>query len=130
MQIDRVVELGDELNHLLVNQYVQHYCSVDPGFGSSRIASVLTEFVKEQDKIPVLYAEKFEHANADKMAKLCLDLHTRYQNTWFFVDGANRGFIAQHKVLFGEATEWEPDDIDAELIRVFPVNFVTEHKAM
>lgn len=129
MQIDRVVELGDELNHLLVNQYIQHYC-VDPGFGSSRIASVLTEFVKEQDKIRVLYAEKFEYANADKMAKLCLDLHTRYQNTRFFVDGANRGFIAQHKVLFGEATEWEPDDIDAELIRVLPVNFVTELKAM
>ena len=107
LQIDRV-ELGDELNHLPVNQYVQHYCGEDPGFGSSSTAIVLTEFVKEQDKIRVLYAEKFEHANPDKMAKLCFDLHTRYQNTWFFVDVANRGFITQHKVLFGEATEWEP----------------------
>lgn len=130
LQIDRVVELGEELKDLPVNPYCLHSCGIDPGFGSSKTAIVLTEQVKEQDKIRVLYAEEFEHPNPQDIADLCFDLHTRYPNTWFYVDGANRGFVTELKINFGEDTEFEPADIDPETMRVLPVNFVTEHKSM
>jgi hypothetical protein len=59
------------------------------------------------------------------------DLHQKYRNTWFFVDGQNRGFITDLKIKFGEDPDYEKiDDVDPEDSRVIPVNFVTEHKNM
>lgn len=46
------------------------------------------------------------------------------------MDGANRGFITELKVKLGEETEFDKDDIDPENIKVLPINFSTEHKAM
>jgi hypothetical protein len=41
-------------------------------------------------KIRVIYAEEFDHPNPEDIADICFDLHHKYQNTRFFVDGANR----------------------------------------
>ncbi len=90
LMIDKAVKLGEKFKGLPVNHMVIHGCGVDPGFGSSKSAIVLTERLAEEDKIRVLYAEEFEHPNPNKIASLCFDLHTKYENTWFFVDGANR----------------------------------------
>ncbi len=130
MQIDRVVELGEQFKAVQVNPYALHSLGCDPGFGSSKTAIVLTEFLKEEEKIRVLFAEEFDHANPQDMVNLCHQLHVKYPNTWFHVDGANRGFITELKVIFGEETDWEPDDINPEDMRVIPVNFLTEHKTM
>ena len=53
-------------------------------------AIVLTEFLKEERKIRVLYAEEFEHANPQDIVDICFNLYRKHWNTWFFVDGANR----------------------------------------
>jgi hypothetical protein len=83
-----------------------------------------------------LFAEEYDHANPEDIADICFDLHRKYMNTWYFIDGANRGFITQLKVNFGESTGWEraedvpPHSKRPNMGRVLPVNFATEHKQM
>ena len=64
---------------------------VDFGFGSSRTAVVLTEFLKEEEghKIRVIDSQEFEHANPQDIVDICFNLYRKHWNTWFFVDGAN-----------------------------------------
>ena len=81
---------------------------VDFGFGSSSAtAIVLTEFLKEERKIRVLYAEEFEHANPQDIVDICFNLYRKHWNTWFFVDGANRAAVNLMKVAFNESLNWE-----------------------
>jgi hypothetical protein len=94
----------------------------------------LTEHNKEIGKIRILYAKEFgetKHLNHSKKADICFDLHLKYKNTWFFVDGQNRGFITDLKIKFGEDPDYERiDDVSPENNRVILVNFVTQHKNM
>lgn len=131
-QVDRVVALGEQysLAKIPINQFTLHSCGIDPGFGSSRTAIVLTEHLKEQEKIRVIYAEEFDRPNPEAIADLCFDLHRRYQNTWFLVDGSNAGFITTLKIKFGENPKIDYTKANPEGMRVVPVNFATEHKNM
>ena len=45
---------------LPINPYCIHSIGVDPGFGKCNTAIVATEFLKEESKIRVIYAEQFE----------------------------------------------------------------------
>ena len=105
---------------------------MDVGFGSSRIAVVLIEFLKEERKIRVLYAEEFEHANPQDIVNLCFDLYRKHWNTWFWIDGANRAFVNLMKVAFNEPLSWEisKQGSGPESWKVLPVNFAIEHKQM
>jgi len=49
-------------------------------------------------------------------------------NTWFFVDGANRGFVTELKIKFGEDPEFEKHIISPWSMKVLPVNFMTEQR--
>jgi hypothetical protein len=131
-QIDRVIQLGEQHKAILSNDYTLHSVGVDTGFGSSRTAVVLTEFLKEERKIRVLYAEEFEHANPQDIVNLCFDLYRKHWNTWFWIDGANRAFVNLMKVAFDESLTWETDKQgpNPEAWKVLPVNFATEHKQM
>lgn len=53
--IDRAIELGEQysLDKIPVNDYVVHSIGIDPGFSSSRTAIVVSERVKEFNKIRV-----------------------------------------------------------------------------
>jgi hypothetical protein len=103
---------------------------VDEGFGSSSTAVVLTEFLKEERKIRILYAEEFEHANPQDIVDLCFNLYKKHWNTWFWVDGANRAFVNLMKVAFNEPLSWENNKQapNPEAWKVLPVNFATENK--
>src|SRR6476620_9540825 len=63
LQIDKTIELGELYKEIPVNDNTLHSVGVDVGFGSSNTAIVLTEFLKEESKIRVLYAEEFENGN-------------------------------------------------------------------
>ena len=80
---------------------------VDFGFQVLATAIVLTEFLKEERKIRVLYAEEFEHANPQDIVDICFNLYRKHWNTWFFVDGANRAAVNLMKVAFNEPLTWE-----------------------
>ena len=86
MQIDRVIQLGEQYKDLAVNQYCLHTLGIDPGFGSSKMALVLTEHLKKSNIVRVIYAEEFERPNPQQVADLCFDFR-KYMNTWFIVDG-------------------------------------------
>jgi hypothetical protein len=128
--IDKVIQLGEQYKGLPINQFALHACGVDPGFGSSRTAIVLTEHLKEQEKIRVIFAEEFDRPNPEAIANICFDIHKQYQNTWFLVDGSNAGFITTLKIKFGENPKIDYQHASPEGMRVVPINFATEHKAM
>ena len=90
LQVDKVIDLGEQYKGIPTNDYTLHSVGVDFGFVSLATAVVLTEFLKEEHKIRVIYAEEFEHANPQDIVNLCFDMYRKHWNTWFFVDGANR----------------------------------------
>jgi len=130
LQIDKAIELGELYKEIPVNDYTLHSVGVDVGFGSSNTAIVLTEFLKEESKIRILYAEEFEHANPQDIIDLCFNLYRKHWNTWFFVDGANRAAVNLMKVAFDESLNWDKDSVNPDIMKVLPVNFSTEHKQM
>jgi hypothetical protein len=131
-QIDKTIQLGEQFKNIAVNDYTLHSVGVDFGFSSSATAIVLTEFLKEEKKIRVLYAEEFEHANPQDIVNICFDLYRKHWNTWFWIDGANRAAVNLMKVAFNEPLSWESSKQgpNPEVWKVLPVNFATEHKQM
>jgi hypothetical protein len=131
-QIDKTIESGEQYNttKIPINDYTLHSVGVDVGFGSSKTAIVLTEYLKEESKIRVLYAEEFEHGNPQDIVDICFNLYRKHWNTWFFVDGANRAFVNLLKVAFDESLSWEKGNVNPDTMKVLPVNFSTEHKQM
>src|SRR6478672_10827785 len=79
LQIDKTIELGELYKEIPVNDYTLHSVGVDVGFGSSNTAIVLTEFLKEESKIRVLYSEEFENGNPQDIVNICFNL---YRNHW------------------------------------------------
>ena len=57
LEIDKTIQLGEQYKGIPTNDYTLHSVGVDEGFGSSSTAVVLTEFLKEELRIRVLYAE-------------------------------------------------------------------------
>lgn len=51
LQIDKAVGLWEQFKDFAVNQYTLHGCGIDPGFGSSKSAIVLTEHMKQQARL-------------------------------------------------------------------------------
>ena len=110
-----MVELGEQFKGLPTNDYTLHSVGVDFGFSSSATAIVLTEFLKEERKIRVLYAEEFEKSNPQDIVDICFNLYRKHWNTWFFVDGANRAAVNLMKVAFERISlNWEKQHITPE----------------
>src|SRR6476659_8484854 len=132
LQIDKIIELGEQysLDKIPTNDYTLHSVGVDFGFSSSATAIVLTEFLKEERKIRVIYSQEFEKANPQDIVDICFNLYRKHWNSWFFVDGANRAAVNLMKVAFNESLNWEKSKITPESMKVLPVNFGTEHKQM
>ncbi len=132
LQVDRVVQLGEQYKGIPTNDYTLHSCGVDFGFSSSATAIVLTEFLKEERKIRILYAEEFEHANPQDIVDVCFNLYRKHWNTWFFVDGANTGAVNLLKVAFSESLNWQNSKttISPESMKILPISFGTTHKEM
>lgn len=129
-QVDKCILLGDSLQNVPISQYTLKCVGIDFGFGSSKTAIVMTEHLKEEDKIIVRFAQEYEKSNPQEIVNLCHAMHRNNLNTFFFVDGANRGAVNLLKVAFGESLSWEPGDVNPDAMKVLPVNFQTMHKQM
>ncbi|HEX7178427.1 MAG TPA: hypothetical protein VF220_01795 [Nitrososphaeraceae archaeon] len=133
LQIDQSIKLGNELNNIPISNYNLHSVGVDFGFSSSKTAIVMTEHLKTdegEDKIIVRFAEEYDKANPQSIVDICHKLYRDYWNTLFYVDGANRGAVNLMKVAFDESLNWDTKDVNPEIMKIIPVNFTTEHKAM
>jgi hypothetical protein len=129
--IDYAVEQGERLKDLEPNPYTIHSLGVDPAFGSSSFALVLTELT-EHNIIKVLSAEEYnDHPNPNDMVERIFEIHRKFHNLWIPIDAANRGFITSLKIAFGESISYaKPEDVSPSNNKVLPVNFSTEHKSM
>jgi hypothetical protein len=121
----------------------QKAMGIDPGFGSSSFAIVITEWILNQ--INVLYAEEFDKADFNAMLNKTLNLTQQYgitkQNSCqIFVDGSNPAFIRSLKTQLGEREDYEQEiefyranskgyDWTQDML-VVPVSFAKEHKEM
>jgi hypothetical protein len=132
-QIDKAVELGEQYKDLAVNPYCIHSIGVDPGFGSSNTAVVATEFLPEQSKIRVIFSEEYEHADPQAITNVIFKLYLQYgpDNTYVWVDGANRAMVNLLKVAFSESLNWDKSQtrITPDSMKVLPVNFATDVKS-
>ena len=54
LKIDTAIQTGNKLESLKPNTANLFSCGIDPAFGSSAFAMVLTEYIKEENKIRVL----------------------------------------------------------------------------
>ena len=81
LKIDTAVKTGERLKDIQPNIYNIFSLGVDPAFGSSAFGLVLTEHMKEQDKIIVRYAEQFEnHPDPNDMIDRIFEIHRQYHN--------------------------------------------------
>ncbi len=90
----------------------------------------MTEYIPEQEKIIVRLAEEWEHATPQDIVNICFDLYRKYQNTWFWVDGSNRGSVIQMKLAFNEETDYDKFTQSPNAVTVISTNFNKEHKNM
>jgi hypothetical protein len=120
IQIQKAIELGDKysLAKIPINNFTIHSIGIDIGFGSSNTAVVATEFLKEEAKIRVVYAQEWDHGDPQAIVNLIFNLHLQYgtYNCFFWVDGSNRAFCNLLKVAFRESLNWEKSRITPDSI--------------
>ena len=137
--IDVALEKG-QTNFVAANKMSPKSMGIDPGWGSSPFAIVITQWVDGQ--IHVLYAEQFERPDFNEMLSIVWRLMTEFElskkNSKIYVDGANPSVIKSLKLQLGENSNYDKvisyynsQKRDwAKSMTVIPVNFSTEHKAM
>jgi hypothetical protein len=143
--INAAIELGnqyDPFDHYSTSTLLGRVMAVDPGFGSSSCAIVITQF---RDKyIEVIYAEDFERPLYDQIIEHIIKLNNKHHVGRIFVDASNAAFTTsiKHKVNDYDFRTYATNeksiisDINDPRLRqnssnvvVFPVNFKI-HKEM
>jgi hypothetical protein len=110
---------------------------IDPAYGSSAFGIVVTQWV--DGIVQILYAEEYHRPDYNEMLSTVYSLMSKYDIDSVYVDGANPSFIKSLKLQIGEDTDYDKviaryrseglDDATKDM-RIVPVNFNSEHKAM
>ena len=111
---------------------------IDPAWGSSAFGIVVTQWM--DNHIQILYAEEYHRPDYDEMLSVVYGLMSKYQVDKVYIDGANPSFIKSLKIQIGEDADYDKviaryrseglGDNWGEFMRIVPVNFNKEHKAM
>ena len=126
---------------------------IDPAYGSSAFGIVVTEW--RDDHIHVLYAEEYHRPDYNEMLSVVYGLISKYDVDRLYIDRANPSFIRSLKLQIGEVSclvvsclncydkviarykaeglglaEGGDRDGWTKNMRVIPVSFGKEHKAM
>jgi hypothetical protein len=144
--IETAIEKGRNYNPDNFNPH-SHFTSVsmgiDPAYGSSAFGIVVTQWV--DGAIQVLYADEYHRPDYNEMLSVTYGLMSKYSLDKVYIDGANPSFIRSLKLQIGEEADYDKviaryrseglgsgGDKDgwSENMRIVPVNFNTEHKAM
>jgi hypothetical protein len=89
----------------------------------------------------ILSAEEYHRPDYNEMLSLVYDLMSKYQVDKVYIDGANPSFFKSLKIQIGEDTDYDKviaryisegfgDEAAIADMKVVPVNFNKEHKAM
>jgi hypothetical protein len=129
--------LKGQYNPDLVNRLTPKSLGIDPAFGSSRFAFVLTQM--RDSRIEVLYADdEFDRPDFNEMIHKAVELMQRYERTKVFVDASNPAIVTGIKRKLGKRTDYEeqisyPKKHHSDPIywmQVLPVSFNPEYKEM
>jgi hypothetical protein len=109
--IERAMQLGLEINKNhpinLIPQDSTKSMGIDPGFGSSKFAIVVTQLINQNSKVQVLYAEEFERPDFSEMLEKILKIYDNYSVTKIYVDAANPEITTAIKRGLNERTDYE-----------------------
>jgi hypothetical protein len=110
---------------------------IDPAYGSSAFGIVVTQWV--DGIVQILYAEEYHRPDYNEMLSVAYGLMSKYDIDSVYVDGANPSFIKSLKLQIGEEADYDKviaryrseklGDATKDM-RIVPVNFNAEHKAM
>jgi hypothetical protein len=110
---------------------------MDPAYGSSAFGIVVTQWV--DGIVQILYAEEYHRPDYNEMLSVVYGLISKYQVDTTYIDGANPSFIKSLKLQIGEEADYDKviaryraerwGDATKDM-RIVPVNFKSEHKAM
>jgi hypothetical protein len=112
---------------------------IDPAYGSSAFGIVVTRFA--DGIVQILYAEEYHRPDYNEMLSVTYGLMTKYNVDKVYIDGANPSFIKSLKIQIGEDADYDKviaryrsegfgDEVALKDMKVVPVNFNREHKAM
>ena len=113
---------------------------IDIGYGSSRTAFVLTEYM--DGVIRVVLSEQYDRPDFDAVVRRAYDLVRQYSldngTNKVFVDGSAPEFIKSFKRLVGEETEYlnlltlakQSETEPYYLMNIVPINFSQRNQAM
>jgi hypothetical protein len=111
---------------------------IDPAWGSSAFGIVITQWVDHH--IQIMHAEEYRRPDYNEMLSTVYGLMSKYNVDKVYIDGANPSFIKSLKLQIGEDQDYDKviaryrteglGDNWSENMRIVPVNFNSEHKAM
>jgi hypothetical protein len=119
-----------------VNPTASKSMGIDPGWGSSAFAVVVTQF--QDGVVQILEARQWEKVDFNEVLKEVSTIITKYDPTKIYIDGANPSFIRSLKLELNEDPEYEKlieyynhTKCDWTMnMRVLPVSFTKENKSM
>jgi hypothetical protein len=143
--IEAAIEKGRKYNPDNFNPYysfTSRSMGIDPAYGSSAFGIVVTQWV--DNHIQILHAEEYHRPDYNEMLSVVYGLISKYQVDKIYIDGANPSFIKSLKIQIGEDAEYDKviaryktegcgnNDKDGwtRNMKIVPVNFNSEHKAM
>ncbi len=111
---------------------------IDPAYGSSAFGIVVTQWM--DGVVQILHAEEYHRPDYNEMLSTVYGLMSKYQVDKVYIDGANPSFIKSLKLQIGEDADYDKviarfkseglGDNWSENMRIVPINFNKEHKAM
>jgi hypothetical protein len=138
--IEAAIEKGRKYDPDNFNPYgfTSRSMGIDPAYGSSAFGIVVTEWV--DGIVQILYAEEYHRPDYNEMLSTVYGLMSKYQVDKVYIDGANPSFIKSLKLQIGEDADYDKviarhksegfGDNWGEYMKIVPVNFNKEHKAM
>jgi hypothetical protein len=139
--IEAAIEKGRKYNPDNFNPYysfTSRSMGIDPAYGSSAFGIVVTQF--EDGIVQIMHADEYHRPDYNEMLSLVYELMSKYQADSVYIDGANPSFIKSLKLQIGEEADYDKviaryrsdglGDSWTKDMRIVPVNFNKEHKAM
>jgi hypothetical protein len=137
--IEAAIEKGRKYNPDVIASpyFTSKSMGIDPAWGSSAFGIVVTQWVNNH--IQIMHAEEYHRPDYNEMLSTVYGLMSKYGVDKVYIDGANPSFIKSLKLQIGEDADY--DKVIARYrseglgdgtkdMRIVPVNFNKEHKAM
>jgi len=139
--LEAAIEKGRKYNPDTIGSsyFTSRSMGIDPAYGSSAFGIVVTQWV--DNHIQILHAEEYHRPDYNEMLSVVYGLMSKYQVDKVYIDGANPSFIKSLKIQIGEDADCDRliaryrsegfgDDAALKDMKIVPVNFNKEHKAM